>query len=404
MSTDSERKRINMGGAIYAGVMAGTNAAIFMLMAAMGFAVVMGQEKWAPVKMIAITFLDHSWLDRPGFQMVPILVGMTIHFATAIGFGAIFSLLGGRLSNKQAIGWGIVYGLAIWLFLFLLVLLIPFLYRKWRGERLGNDSHQASKSNHISMTQATEGQEISEDRSNKGGGKSFIAKWMILAFFLLGIGAFFYLDLGKFLTLNALKENRDALRSHAEAHYLSTVILYIVIYCFQTALSLPGATVLTLAGGFLFGAFLGTMYVNMAATSGATLAFLAARYLFRERVERKWGRQLEPIQAGFSQNAFSYLLTLRLIPLFPFFLINLASGLTRMRLRTYLIATAIGIIPGSFVYANAGRQIGAIDSLSEVGSPRVIGAFVLLGLLALLPVVYKKWRGKGITGAPVQEK
>jgi len=238
----------------------------------------------------------------------------------------------------------------------------------------------------------------------ENGGKAFTAKWLILGLFILGIGAFFYLDLGKFLTLNTLKENRDALQSYTESHYLSTVIFFILIYCIQTALSLPGATILTLAAGLLFGALLGTLYVNMAATSGATLAFLAARYLFRDPVERKFGKRLEPIHEGIGQNAFYYLLTLRLIPLFPFFLINLASGLTRMSLRTYVIATAIGIVPGSFVYANAGRQLGTIDSLNEIGSPRVIGAFVLLGLLALLPVVYKKWSGKAVTETSGNEK
>jgi uncharacterized membrane protein YdjX (TVP38/TMEM64 family) len=149
-----------------------------------------------------------------------------------------------------------------------------------------------------------------------------------------------------------------------------------------------------LAGGFLFGSFVGTLYVNVAATSGATLAFLAARYLLRDWVERKFGERLGPIQEGFAKNAFSYLITLRLVPLFPFFLVNLVSGLTRIRLGTYVLATALGIIPGSFVFANAGRQLGTINSVGEIASPRVLGAFALLGLLSLIPILYKKFADK----------
>lgn len=222
--------------------------------------------------------------------------------------------------------------------------------------------------------------------------RSSIGKWIILGIFVLGVASFFYFDLGRYVTLGSLKENKDALKNYTEAHYWFTVVLYILIYCVQTAFSLPGAAILTLAGGFLFGALLGTLYVNIAATSGATLAFVAARYLFRDTVEQKFGKKLESIQMGFAKNAFNYLLTLRLIPLFPFFLVNLASGLTRMPLSTYVLATAFGIIPGSFVYSNAGMQLGTINSLGDIASPGVLGAFILLGILALVPVVYQKLR------------
>ena len=208
------------------------------------------------------------------------------------------------------------------------------------------------------------------------------------------MGAFFYFDLTQYLSLETLKANRDKLLFYTDAHYTTAVALFIGAYILQTAFSLPGAAVFTLAGGFLFGSFVGTLYVNIAATAGATLAFLAARYLLRDWVERKFGERLGPIQEGFARNAFSYLITLRLIPIFPFFLINLLSGLTRIRLGTYVLATAIGIIPGSFVYANAGRQLGTINSLGEIASPRVLGAFALLGLLALVPILYRKFAGK----------
>ena len=224
-------------------------------------------------------------------------------------------------------------------------------------------------------------------RSNHGK----IAIAMVIA---SAIGAFVYFDLGRFLSLEALKENRDQLLAFTEANYATAVGLFILGYITVTGLSLPGAVILTLAGGFLFGSVFGTLFVNLGATTGATLAFLAARYLLRDWVEQKFGRWLAPLQQGFSQNAFSYLMTLRLIPLFPFFVVNLVSGLTRMNVGSYVAATAIGIIPGSFVYAYAGRQLGTINSLKEIASPNVIGAFVLLGLLALVPIVYKKVMNK----------
>lgn len=210
----------------------------------------------------------------------------------------------------------------------------------------------------------------------------------------LAIGAFFYFDLGRFLSLTALKENRDNLLAFTEANFAAAVGIFVVAYATVAGLSLPGAAILTLAGGFLFGAVFGTLFVNVGATTGATLAFLTARYLLRDTVEQKFGKWLGPFQEGFTKNAFSYLMTLRLIPLFPFFVVNLVSGLTRVNVGTYVAATALGIIPGSFVYAYAGRQLGTINSLKEIASPNVIGAFVLLGLLALVPIVYKRFVAK----------
>jgi len=220
--------------------------------------------------------------------------------------------------------------------------------------------------------------------SNKG-------KIVVAVILAAAIGAFFYFDLQQYLSLDALKANRDRLLAFTDANYGTAVVSFIVSYCVVTGLSLPGAAILTLAGGFLFGTLVGTVFVNVGATTGATLAFLAARYLLRDWVEQKFGDRLQPIQEGFAKNAFSYLMTLRLIPLFPFFLVNLVSGLTRVPLGTYIVATALGIIPGSFVYAYAGRQLGTINSLREIASPNVLLAFTLLGLLALVPVVYRRF-------------
>jgi uncharacterized membrane protein YdjX (TVP38/TMEM64 family) len=221
-------------------------------------------------------------------------------------------------------------------------------------------------------------------------GGAHVGKFIILGGIAVGIGLFLYFDLGRFLSLESLKANRDHLLAFTEDNYTAAVSLFILLYIAVTGLSLPGATILTLAGGFVFGAVPATLYVNIGATTGATLAFLAARYVLRDWVEQKFGKWLEPLQQGFAKNAFNYLLTLRLIPLFPFFVVNLVTGLTRVSVGTYVAATALGIIPGSFVYAYAGRQLGTINSLKEIASPQVLGAFVLLGAFALAPILYKK--------------
>jgi uncharacterized membrane protein YdjX (TVP38/TMEM64 family) len=221
-----------------------------------------------------------------------------------------------------------------------------------------------------------------------------LGKIVLLMVLGLGIGVFIYFDLGQYFSLEALKSNRDRLLSYTEANFGTAMGLFILAYIVQTGFSLPGGAIMTLAGGFLFGSFLGTALVNIGATTGATLGFLSARYLLRDWVEKKFGDRLDPIQAGFEKNAFSYLMTLRLIPAFPFFLVNLVSGLTRVNIGTYITATSLGIIPGSFVFAFAGRQLGTINSLGEIASPPVLFAFTLLGLLALMPIAYRKFTQK----------
>jgi uncharacterized membrane protein YdjX (TVP38/TMEM64 family) len=213
--------------------------------------------------------------------------------------------------------------------------------------------------------------------------------WIGFAIVILGV-LFFYFDLGKYLTLASLKANHATLVAFYERHQLIMIAGFIAAYIVQTALSLPGAAVLSLAAGAVFGAIMGTLYVNIGATIGASLAFLVARYLFRDVIQNKFGARLEKINAELETRGFNYLLFLRLVPLFPFFLINLGGGLTGMRLRTFFFGTMVGIIPGSFVYCNAGASLAAINSISEVASPRVLGSFALLGLFALVPVLYQK--------------
>lgn len=219
-------------------------------------------------------------------------------------------------------------------------------------------------------------------------------KLLIAAIVAALIALFFAFDLGRFLTLESLKTNRDALTTFYQKNRVITAGAFIFIYIVQTALSLPGAAVLSLAAGAIFGALIGTLYVNIGATVGATLAFLVARYLFHDVIQNKFGPRLEKINRELETRGFNYLLFLRLVPLFPFFLINLGAGLTRVPLRTFFFGTMIGIIPGSFVFCNAGASLAAITSLKEVASPRVLGSFALLGLFALVPVLYQKFRGR----------
>ena len=215
-------------------------------------------------------------------------------------------------------------------------------------------------------------------------------KGILLVVGLLGVGLFFWFDLQRFLTLEELKSNRQQLVEYYAAHKLIMVAGFMAVYIVQTALSLPGAAILSLAAGAIFGSVMGTVYANIAATAGAALAFLVTRYLLRDAVLNRFGSKLEGMNRELEERGFSYLLFLRLVPMFPFFLINLAAGLTRLPLRTFFFATMLGIIPGGFVYVNAGASLATIDSLSGIASPRVLGSFALLGLFALVPVLYNQ--------------
>ena len=213
------------------------------------------------------------------------------------------------------------------------------------------------------------------------------------------IALFFYLDLGRHLTLESLKANRQLLLQYYAEHWLLMVTAFMAIYIIQTGLALPGATILSLSAGAIFGPWLGTLYAVTSASIGATIAFLMTRYLLRDAVLAKFGSKLEAINSELEQRGLNYLLFLRLVPLFPFFLINLAAGLTRLPLRSFVLGTFFGIIPGGFVYVNAGASLAQINSLADIASPRVLGAFVLLGLFALLPAVYIKIKSKGTANA-----
>ena len=204
------------------------------------------------------------------------------------------------------------------------------------------------------------------------------------------VALFFASGLGKQLTVASLKEHREVLVAFATEHRLGAVALFLAVYVLQTALSLPGAAVLSLAAGAVFGTLAGTLYAVIGATAGATLAFLLTRYLFHDAVQRRVGPRLAAINRELESAGLNYLLFLRLVPIFPFFLINLGAGLTRLPLRTFFIGTLIGIVPGGFVYVNAGASLASINTPADAASPRVLGSFALLGLFSLIPVLYRK--------------
>jgi len=212
-------------------------------------------------------------------------------------------------------------------------------------------------------------------------------KIAILGAFAAVAAAFYILDLGSYLTLESLKGNRASLEALRDTHPFLFPSLFTLVYIVQTAFSLPGAAILSLAAGALFGVVQGTLFVVSGATIGAVLAFLVSRTLLRDWALRKFGGRMEGIDRGLRENGLSYLLFLRLVPAFPFFLVNLACGVTGLPLRTYAIGTFFGIMPGSLVFVNAGASLAAIERVSQVASPRVLGSFALLGLFALLPTI-----------------
>lgn len=223
-----------------------------------------------------------------------------------------------------------------------------------------------------------------------------VRRLLPLAVLGLAVAAFFALGLDSYVTFEALRDNRGLLMDFVDDHGASAVLLFVAVYAASTALSLPGGAVLTIAAGFLFGSVLGTGAVVVGATTGAIGIFLIARTSLGEALRARAGPALRRMEAGFRENAFSYLLVLRLIPLFPFFLVNIVPAFLGVGLRTYAVATFFGIIPGSFVFASVGAGLGSIfDSMEAFDpahalTPEVVTALVGLSILSLLPVAYKK--------------
>ncbi|MDP1770805.1 MAG: FAD-dependent oxidoreductase [Methylobacter sp.] len=211
-----------------------------------------------------------------------------------------------------------------------------------------------------------------------------LSRWVLLAVIVTLIAAFFIFDLQYYLTLETLKAQQAAIDTYRSNHPVLAVVIYALIYIVVTGLSLPGATILTLAGGAVFGLLWGTLIVSFASTIGATLAFLSARFLFRDAVESRFGDRLNVINKGMDRDGALYLFTLRLVPVFPFFVINLVMGLTSLKTQTFYWVSQLGMLAGTVVYVNAGTQLGKLESLSGILSPGLIGSFALLGIFPLL--------------------
>lgn len=198
------------------------------------------------------------------------------------------------------------------------------------------------------------------------------------------IGAFFAFDLGHYLSLPQLQARQAELATLVDRHFVSAALLFVAVYMVSTALSLPGASLLTLAGSAVFGVAWGLLLVSFASSIGATLAFLSARFLLRDWVERRFGDKLASLQAGMKKEGALYLLSLRLIPIFPFFLVNLLMGLTPIRVSTYYWVSQLGMLPGTFVYVLAGSELANLTSTGNILSPGLMVALTLLGLMPML--------------------
>ena len=214
--------------------------------------------------------------------------------------------------------------------------------------------------------------------------KSNNARIALAALFLIAIAAFFYFDGSKYLTLEALKAQRELLSGWVSQHFFVALLSFVAIYIAVTAVSLPGAAVLTLAGGALFGLLWGGIAVSFASSIGATCAFLASRFLLRDAMRAKFADRLKGIEEGVKKDGAIYLLSLRLVPLVPFFVVNLLMGLTPIRTATFYIVSQIGMLPGTLAFVFAGTQLAKITSLKSILSPSLLAAFAVIGLLPLV--------------------
>ena len=196
--------------------------------------------------------------------------------------------------------------------------------------------------------------------------------------------AYFAFDLGRFLSIDYFKSQQEAIEAWREAQPFKAALLFFLAYVAVTGLSLPGAAVMTLAAGAVFGLFWGLLLVSFASSLGATLAFLASRFLLHDWVQKRFADRMRAINAGIDREGGFYLFTLRLVPLFPFFVINLVMGLTPLKTRTFYWVSQVGMLAGTLVYVNAGTQLARIDSLSGILSPALLGSFVLLGIFPLI--------------------
>ncbi|MDN3614604.1 MAG: TVP38/TMEM64 family protein [Vibrio gallaecicus] len=226
-----------------------------------------------------------------------------------------------------------------------------------------------------------------------------MSKKLILGIVLLATIIILGVNFGQYLTLENAKAQQVLLNNYIESNFLLAAAIYFIVYVMITAFSIPGAAVVTLLGAALFGFWASLVLVSFASTIGATLAFLSSRFLLRDWVQSKFGDKLATINQGVEKDGAFYLFSLRLIPVFPFFLINLLMGLTPISISRYYLTSQLGMLPGTAVYLNAGTQLAEIDSLSGIVSPSVLLSFALLGLFPILA----KWAMAKFRSGPVAE-
>jgi uncharacterized membrane protein YdjX (TVP38/TMEM64 family) len=227
--------------------------------------------------------------------------------------------------------------------------------------------------------------------------KKNVSKIIIVLVIIALIAVFKIFGLGDYFSLSYLKESQQKFEVLYSENHILVIAAYMAIYIIVTSLSLPGAAVMTIAAGAMFGLLIGTIAVSFASTIGATLACFVSRYLMRDWIQEKFGDKLKTINEGIEKEGAFYLFTLRLIPVFPFWLINLVMGLTRIRMMTFSWVSQVGMLAGTIVYVNAGKELAKIDSLSGILSPGLILSFALLGIFPIaakrVVAFYKKKKG-----------
>lgn len=241
-----------------------------------------------------------------------------------------------------------------------------------------------------------------ETSATAESGRFSVLRLIPLGIIAAGLAAFFALGMDQYLSFDALARHREKIMDWTSANYALAVICFIGAYYVAVMFSLPGAVWMTIAGGFLFGALQATLFVVLGATLGAVAIFLAARYALGDYLSAKAGPAMRKMEKGFQENALSYLLVLRLVPLFPFWLVNLVPAFLGVPLGTYILGTFFGIIPGSFVYASVGNGLGAVFEMGKepdlgiVFSPQVLGPIAGLVALSLIPIGYKKFKANQV--------
>ncbi len=212
--------------------------------------------------------------------------------------------------------------------------------------------------------------------------------------FVLMVFFYNYFDIGQYLTLESLKENRGWLLSFYQKNEMGTIFGFLIIYIITMALAIPAAPIMTLGAGLVFGPWLGTFLVNMGDTLGAILGFIAARFFIRNWLENKFQSSIAAFNKKIEKDAGKYILFVRMVPIMPFFMVNILSGLTQISLRTFALATLLGSLPITFIFVGAGNRLATINSMEEIATPESMGILLALGLAIIAPGLYNNWKQK----------